>query len=321
MAYKTVDLRGQIPGDPAANQGAKEKTKGVVVHYNGAENGYAGVAGGEVSVQQRYANDANDHIQRDWGGGARVNGVQYHYGCWEDTIYVLRNPDAKLWHCGDSPTGTEEDSYNYSATAVQVPISTREQATARTLQTLREFCDDELRRQGLGATEVRGHQEIRPTTCPHSLMDDFVRPYRTDGEFGPHEAPIKPVKYNLCASDDPDIEVAKVAEEHLKSIGITEVQVVTDPDQIRYVSDVAYSNFPVGTIVAIHVGSPTLEHVTREVRDSFRLDWDTSDNWSCAGSDLNYTKKLVGEALKEIWTRECIRLHDLLVAPFLKAVS
>lgn len=318
MAYNTVDLRDQIPGDPVANQGAKEKTKGVVVHYNGAENGFAGVAGGELSVQQRYANDADDHIQRGWGGGARANGVQYHYGCWEYTIYVLRNPDAKLWHCGD---GIAEDSYNYSATAVQVPISTREQATARTVQTLREFCDDELQRQGLGATEVRGHQEIRPTTCPHSLMDDFVRPYRTDGEFGPHEVPIKPVKYNLCASDDPDAEVAKVAEKHLKSIGITEVQVVTDPDQIRYASDVAYSNFPVGTIVAIHVGRPTVEHITFEARDSFRFDWDISDNWSCTGDDLVHTKGLVGDALKEIWTRESLHLHGLLVAPFLKAVG
>jgi hypothetical protein len=318
MTYKTVDLRDQIPGDPVANQGAKEKTKGVVVHYNGADNGFAGVADGELSVQQRYANDANDHIQRDWGDGATVNGVQYHYGCWEDTIYILRNPDAKLWHCGD---GIEEDSFNYSATAVQVPISTREQVTVRTVQTLREFCDDELERQGLGAPEVRGHQEISSTTCPHSLMDDFVRPYRTDGEFGPHEPPIKPVKYNLCASDVPDAEVAKVAEERLKTIGITEVQVVIEPDQIRYVSDVAYSNFPVGAIVAIHVGSPTLKHVTLEVRDSFGLDWDTSDNWSCAGSDLNHTKKLVGDALKEIWTREYMRLHDLLVAPFLEAVN
>jgi hypothetical protein len=185
MAYKTIDLRGQIPGEPAANRGAKEKAKGVVVHYNGAPGGFAGVAGGQVSVQQRYTNDANEHMQRDWGGGAQVNGIQYHYGCWEDAIYILRNPDAKLWHCRD---GTAEDSYNYSATAIQVPISTMERATARTLQTLRGFCDDELRRQGLSTREVRGHQEISSTDCPGSLMQDFVEPYRADDEFGLHEA-------------------------------------------------------------------------------------------------------------------------------------
>jgi hypothetical protein len=151
-------------------------------------------------------------------------------------------------------------------------------------------------------------------------MDDFVRPYRVGGVLGPHEPPIKPVRYNLCASEGADVEVAKVAEEHLKSKGIAEVQVLTDPGQIHYVSDVAYSTYPVGTVVAIHIGKPSVEHVTLEARGSFELDWDTSDNWSCAGDNLDHTKKLVADALKEIWTRECTRLHDLLVVPYLKAV-
>src|SRR5215212_2470211 len=232
MVYEIVDLRGQIPGDPAANQGAKEKTKGIVVHYNGDPNGYTGVASGQRTSQEVYAADADYHIQKNWGtpeDPASANGIQYHYGCWEDTIYILRNADAKLWHCGD---GVAEDSYNYSAIAVNIPISTNERATARTLQTLREFCEDELQRQGLSTSEIRGHQEISPTTCPHSLMDDFVRPYRAGEELGPHEPPVRPVRYNLCAADGPDVEVAKVAEEHLKSKGITEVQVVTEPGQI-----------------------------------------------------------------------------------------
>ena len=268
-----------------------------------------------------YAADADYHIQKNWGtpeDPASANGIQYHYGCWEDTIYILRNADAKLWHCGD---GVAEDSYNYSVIAVNVPISTNERATARTLQTLREFCEDELQRQGLSTSEIRGHQEISPTTCPHSLMDDFVRPYRAGEELGPHEPPVRPVRYNLCAADGPDVEVAKVAEEHLKSKGITEVQVVTEPGQIHYVSDVAYSTYPVGTVVAIHVGRPTVEHVTLEARDSFKLDWDTSDNWSCVGSDFNHTKKLVGDALKEIWSRECTRLDAILVRSYLEEVG
>ncbi len=167
----------------------------------------------------------------------------------------------------------------------------------------------------------RAIRRLSDTACPGTLMDDFVRPYRVGGLLGPHEPPIKPVRYNLCASDGADVEVARVAEEHLKSKGIAEAQVVTDPGQIHYVSDVAYSTYPVGTVVAIHVGKPSVEHVTLEARGSFELDWDTSDNRSCAGDDLDHTKKLVGDALKEIWTREGTRLHDLLVVPYLKAVS
>lgn len=316
MAYERVDWRGEVPGEPPSNIGSREKTKGVVVHYSGPPTG---LGRGELSLFDQVANEINYQMTPGlYSPDFTVNGMMYHFVVWEDSVYQIRDEDAKLWHAAD---GTAEDSWNYSAFSVHVPIGEGQQASSRTIQTLKEFCDDLLGDMNLGPERLKGHQEISPTACPGSLMEDFVRPYRTDGEFGPHEPLIKPVKHNLCASEDPDIEVAKIAEEHLKSVGITEVQVVTEPGQIRYVSDVAYSNYPVGAIVAIHVGMPTIEHVTREVRDSFQLDWDTSDNWSCAGEDLDHTKGLIGHALKEIWTRESPRLHDLLVAPFLKEVG
>lgn len=50
MAYKTVDLRGKIPGNPIANQGTQKKTGGGILHYNGDPNGYTGVEIGRAHV-------------------------------------------------------------------------------------------------------------------------------------------------------------------------------------------------------------------------------------------------------------------------------
>jgi hypothetical protein len=310
MAYERIDWRGEVPVQPWSNIGAREKDKGVVVHYAGLPTG---LGRGGVSLSEQVANEV--HYQMTPGlysPGFTVNGMMYHFVVWEDSVYQVRDENAKLWHAAD---GTAEDSWNYSAFSVHVPIGEGQQASARMIQTLQEFCDDLLGGMGLGRDRLKGHQEISNTACPGTLMDDFVRPYRVGGVLGPHEPPIKPVRYNLCASEGADVEGAKVAEVHLKSKGIAEVQVVTDPGQIRHVSDGAYSTYPVGTVVAIYVGKPRVEHVTLEARRSFELDWDTSDNWSCAGDDLEHTKKLVADALKEIWTRECTRLHDLLVVP------
>jgi len=39
MAYERIDWRGEVPGQPWSNIGAREKDKGVVVHYAGLPTG------------------------------------------------------------------------------------------------------------------------------------------------------------------------------------------------------------------------------------------------------------------------------------------
>lgn len=199
-AYKVVDLRGEISGKPKANQGTQKKTKGIVLHYNGDEDGITGVASGQRTPREVYDADASWHIQKDWGGGARANGIQYHYGVWDDTVYILRDPDSRLWHCGDGITTT---SRNYSATAVNVPISFRERATERTLKTLAAFCAEELGKQDLTRAAVLGHKEVpnaQPTQCPGPLVEQFLKPFR-NGELNPDDGgepePEKEIWYGV----------------------------------------------------------------------------------------------------------------------------
>ena len=182
VQYKVVDLRGVIPGYAQPNQGSQKKYSGSVIHFNGPATG---VASGRVSPVALYAADARYHMQKDWGGGARANGIQYHYGIWGDTLYILRNTNGILWHCGGWP-------WNGSATAFNIPIGTGERASRATLLTLAAAVEKENRYQGLTNKNTYGHYEVGlPTNCPDTLMNDFVRPMRA-GRLNPGPSPTKP---------------------------------------------------------------------------------------------------------------------------------
>ena len=175
---KIVDLRGQMPGSPAANQGTANKTEGCTIHYNGPPTG---VKTKEQAIQL-WKNDAAYHMRMDWGGGARANGIQYHYGVWGDTLYILRDYAAILWHCGNT-------YYNTRSPAINVPIGAGEHAGPGTLRTLAAAVERINSDWGVAKRAVFGHQEITPTECPGTLMNDFVRPFRAGKGFGGSPAP------------------------------------------------------------------------------------------------------------------------------------
>lgn len=190
MAYKTVDLRGQLPGGVASNIGSQNKTPGrYVVHYSGPDypgfDMYDQLRAGQKTVLQVLASEASSHMAPGrFDPTFTVNGLQYHVTIWKDTVYLCRDRNAKLWHCGD---GTASTSYNYSATAVHVPTTKGFPVDPRTLQTLAEWITDDMK--GSGATSrqnVKGHQEVGASECPGQLMTQFVHPFRA-GKLNPDE--------------------------------------------------------------------------------------------------------------------------------------
>lgn len=302
MAYKTVDLRGKLLGNPASpDTGSQKKTKGVVVHYNGDPGGYTGVAGGRRHPADVYAADARWHIRPGGFDGYTGSGIMYHFGVWEDTVYILRNPDANLWHCND---GVARDCYNYAATAVNVPISQNERATARTLRTLREFVTDELRRQGHGTRLVKGHQEISDNLCPGSLMGDFVRPFRATGgsATGPFASWV-----NLAIADGAlrDARLADAANTALGAVGFGKVGVTSRVAKAaRDARDGALGEYP-----CVLIGAPALAVVPTDVplyADPERKVWFSkgkSDLWDAVGSSYAETEAKVGTCIAEICRR------------------
>jgi hypothetical protein len=102
----------------------------------------------------------------------------------EGEKYLRRDLEAVLWHCGAWPE-------NATALAVHVPIGGEQHATAAQRRALYEICDDWIGAGHWTRAEVKGHQELLPTSCPGTLMGDFVWQYRegvaivADGQWFP----------------------------------------------------------------------------------------------------------------------------------------
>lgn len=174
MGYRTVDWRGKVPGSPSSyDLGAQKKTKGVVWHWSGPATG---VAAGTATLYETVVNEIRYQMAPGrFDPGYTVTGYQYHYVVWEDAVYVIRNPDARLWHCAD---GTRADSWNYAAYSVHVPVGEGQKVSERTLQTLREFTDDLLEGMGRSRSYAKGHKEISATSCPGPQLMAFLGAYR-----------------------------------------------------------------------------------------------------------------------------------------------
>jgi hypothetical protein len=128
LTYKTVDLRDELPGEPDSNIDALERDrKGsvpekkpgrFVVHYSGPDfegiDLYDQLRHGQATILEVLTSEANGHMAPGrFDPEFRPNGLQYHYTIWEDTVYVCRDEDALLWHCGD---GIGDDSSCGSST-------------------------------------------------------------------------------------------------------------------------------------------------------------------------------------------------------------
>ena len=180
-----VDRRGDLPVNP--NGGPNEHVdltakQGVVVHYNGPA---VPNMTDKDAVWQHIVADANYHIRTIWGYGPRGeplygDGLMYHIVIAPDgERWLCRDITAVLWHCGAWPQ-------NATALAVHVPIGGDQHATAAQIQSLAELVDTWLSLGHGTRDQVWGHQELSPTSCPGTLMQDFVYPYR-EGKLGKGE--------------------------------------------------------------------------------------------------------------------------------------
>jgi hypothetical protein len=175
-----VDVRGLLarrnPGGgvaagPYERRPLAEK-RGVVIHYSGPPVANRADTLAVLRAEARY------HVDKDWAGPGdptvRGDGLMYHVAISDDgTAYLCRDLEAVLWHCGSWPE-------NALALSVHVPIGGEQRATPAQLATLQRVVDQWRTATGTLRAEVRGHQELQPTSCPGTLMDDFVRPYRTE---------------------------------------------------------------------------------------------------------------------------------------------
>lgn len=304
MSYRTVDLRGKVLGcTPVSNIGTRAKSGGKITdHYNGTPTNIGRYGGGDAEVIKQIQADANyQMVTGRYSPGFRVNGVMYHAAVHEDAIYILRNPDAVLWHAADA-------DYNYNAYALTFLVGEGQSVSSRTLQTAREFCDDELKRQGAASrAKVVGHLEVSDlgTACPGAwLMANFVRPYRAGTMSNVQYKPFDLVKYQIGHAGRPwgEERANWLVDEINKRSGKKLAQVVTGTNGNGYASQEALSRYSEpGKLVYIGIGDGTrklldsgaasaVDKYPRSESDVWVAD-DSGEVWSVAGI-LGYREKL-----------------------------
>lgn len=177
LRSKLIDVRGQLatraPGDGPAGPFERlplHEKRGLVVHYSGPPVTNRADTLAVLQAEARY------HVQKNWAraGDPPVygDGLMYHVAIGADgRAYLCRDLEAVLWHCGVT-------LWNRKALSVHLPIGGDQVATAEQLDALRDLVDDWRSCTGTPLEQVWGHRELSPTTCPGTLMEDFVYPYR-----------------------------------------------------------------------------------------------------------------------------------------------
>jgi hypothetical protein len=175
MIRGLVDIRGMLRTATDGNRGPFERTpmaerRGVVVHYNGPR-----VDRSRPTIEF-LKGIATYHVDRNWTSAGQPpiygSGIMYHIGIGDDGVkYQLRDLGRVLWHCGAWPQ-------NRIALAIFVTIGGDQRATSAQLRALREVVDDWRAATNTPRAEVWGHEELQGTSCPGTLMADFVYPYR-----------------------------------------------------------------------------------------------------------------------------------------------
>lgn len=172
------DRRGELPrnssGGPNQQRSVSSK-HGVVIHYQGPD---VPASADDWALLQA---DARYHIAKDWSsadaGIQHGDGLMYHLSIGRDgTANLCRDFQAVLWHCGTQK--------NASALAWHVMLGGRQHATPAQLVTLERLADEALAAGLTTRRQLTGHLEESATSCPGTLMGDFILPWRAGESIG-----------------------------------------------------------------------------------------------------------------------------------------
>jgi hypothetical protein len=182
-----VDIRTRLATADRAGHGPRERRplgqkRGLVVHYSGPPVANRSATLAVLQAEARY------HVDKDWSSTGQPaiygDGLMYHIAIGDDgTRYLCRDLEAVLWHCGAWPQ-------NALALSVHLPIGGEQRATAVQLAALTALVEEWRAITGTPRGEVWGHRELQPTSCPGSLMTDFVYPYRAGRAPRPEDGEV-----------------------------------------------------------------------------------------------------------------------------------
>ena len=142
--------------------------KRIVVHYDGV------IAPDQYDEMGRLISEAAYHREKDWGGGARGDGLMYHLSISRSgAIRWCRNFEEITWHCG-SPNTT---SIGVKLDGGERQIYTQAQADA--LQVVLDVLTSKCPEFPASRKDVYGHLEMVPfggtaTKCPDRFLEGVI---------------------------------------------------------------------------------------------------------------------------------------------------
>jgi hypothetical protein len=168
-ALGIIDVRDRMAKAPGQGAGYKSAKSGVIIHYNGPPT--------SDPALDRFISDSSFHI----GPYLREYTIAYIYGIGDEPddhsrapIYLMRDPDDVCWHCGSWPE-------NATYTPIAFTFGDGQAAGPGQLLAVNALVAALMERDGFGKEAVKGHQEVSSTSCPGTLMNDFVYPFRAGG--------------------------------------------------------------------------------------------------------------------------------------------
>lgn len=168
LTDRRADLPRNARGGPNTQRPVASKL-GIVLHYNGP------AVPATMDDWALIRADAAYHIAKDWSlgelGVQQGDGLMYHLAIARDgRAWLTRSFNDCLWHCGTIK--------NYSALAWMLVMGGNQRATVAQLDTLARLTNEAVAAGLTMPSTVRGHMEESATSCPGTLMKDFVIPYR-----------------------------------------------------------------------------------------------------------------------------------------------
>lgn len=173
-----TDIRNQLPrngnGGPNLERPVGVIT-GIAVHWDAMERPH------DYDSISRYVEEANYHINEDWGGGNNGDGLMYHFKIDNvGEIFYTRSIEDMVWAVS---------AQNYVYISICLDCGADQQPTREQVQSLENLLNEIcFNHPEFPATQgdVRGHQEVpsNSTQCPGSYMDAVVG-YRNEQNTHP----------------------------------------------------------------------------------------------------------------------------------------
>lgn len=166
-----TNIIGKLPRNGSYMKRPLSAITKIAVHWDAWDRPH------EYDSVQRFIQEAQMHIDKDWGGGAHGDGLMYHFKIDNvGEVFQCREMTDVLWNVGGNA--------NYWTLAIcfdcgEFQSITKEQGEAF-LKLMEELC---YNHPELPASQgdVAGHREFNPTQCPgNQIMNKLIIPYRNN---------------------------------------------------------------------------------------------------------------------------------------------